>query len=217
MPEPMNAEQLRALEAEARQCEQRQEYLEALDGYEEIERKGWARSGHLARKAFCLIKLRRKQDARKVLIHVFDSDPGCQEAISLLDEHFPGWEKTIQPASAPAAAPPRPAAPPAPAFHPAPPPRPAAEYAPQYAPPLQPSQAPPAPAYAPPPQAYAPQPQAYAPQPQAYAPPASQPAPPAQREGPVNWRWVMEDLKTAIEEMKVAGGGANRPGDSVVV
>lgn len=88
-----NPEELRRLEQEMQQAIQRQDFMEAIEFCDEIEAKGWAKPAHLVAKAQCYLRARRKQDAQKCLLQVFDIDAGFQPAVQLLDEHFPGWTR----------------------------------------------------------------------------------------------------------------------------
>lgn len=108
------AEDIRKLEHELREVIKQGDFTEALDILDEIESKGAIKAGHLAVKGQCLLKLRRKQDAKGVLLHAFELDPACDAATKLLDENFPGWTRPkAPPRSAPAPMPPvRPQAPP---------------------------------------------------------------------------------------------------------
>jgi hypothetical protein len=115
------AENLPALEEELKQAMMREEYLDAIDVFEEIEKKGLTQPRHLLGWGECLVKLRRKQDARQKWLAAYQMDSSFQPVIKQLDENFPGWKKTIpapQPA-APARSPePRPSAPAAQAARP---------------------------------------------------------------------------------------------------
>lgn len=87
---------VKRLEGELRECFDRENYVEALDIYDEIQSAlgGRLRPQHLVGKGQCLLKLRRKQDAKKVLLTAFEADANFQPAIHMLDQNFPGWEKT---------------------------------------------------------------------------------------------------------------------------
>jgi hypothetical protein len=187
MSESTTPDLIKALEQDVRGAIQKQDFTEALDICEEIDSKGGSRAPHLAAKGQCLLKLRRKQDAKSVLLRAFELDPGYQIAVNLLDENFPGWTR------------PKPAANPPPVF------RPASAYtqlgatqtAPQYyaAPP---GGAPQAPSYAPPPPH----------QVQTGAPVQNAPQQGAYSDYTVNWRYVMEDLDVARVELQAAGNQA---------
>lgn len=104
-------EEIRKLEAELREVLQQGDFALALDIVEELEGKTDLKAQHFAVKGMCLIKLRRKQDAKGILLQAFELDPGCSQATQLLDENFPGWTKARQPIKQPPAAQPRPQAP----------------------------------------------------------------------------------------------------------
>ncbi len=210
-----NPDQIKKLEQELRECIQRQDFLEALDICEEIEGQGAFRAAHAVARGQCFLRLRRKQDARTALMKAFELDPGFEPAIKLLDENFPGWErtKTARPAPAPRPAPPQVP----PAYQPTPP------YAGQPAPAPTGYAMPPAQAYQPqptpmpgyatptPPTPYgvpgmAPQPM-YAPQGYQSSPNLGQvPYQPQtmrpQTDTKINWAYVMEDLTTARKELE---------------
>lgn len=192
-----NPEEIRKLEQELRELFARENYAEALDVYDEIERLGVLRPAHLVGKGQCLLKLRRKQDAKRAFVRAFDLDANFQPAQHMLDQHFPGWEKTYV---APEAAPPPPGAaqqvivvqqaPPPAAWSPAQPP---AGYAP----------APPPATYSPaqpPVAAQGPQPivimqQAAPPSAQVGRPQAPGPDPTDPATAKINWRYVLEDVE----------------------
>ncbi|MBI1785445.1 hypothetical protein HYR69_09910 [Candidatus Sumerlaeota bacterium] len=185
-----DAEELKKLDMELRDALQRQDFTEALDILDELESKGGMKAPHLAARGQCLLKLRRKQDAKTVLMQAFELDPTFQPTCQLLDENFPGWTRQQRPKPSPP-----------PPMSPAPPRQAPAGYAPQ-APQSQPyyQAAPSAPA-----QMYqqrtpsSPSMPGYGQMQAGYAPYV-----PAQAAGsqdpPVNWRYVMEDLELAMRE-----------------
>lgn len=212
---------LQELEAELRQFFQKQNYVEAMDIYEEIERiAGGLKPQHLVGRAQCHIKLRRKQDAKNDLMRAHQIDPGFQPTLHMLNENFPGWDQGAPPRPAQAPQPEYQHPPAAPAYQQAPQqayqqPAPQQTYQPsayqQPAPSYQQPAHNPAPAFAQtgsetsPPwaPATAPQRPAPPPQPQAYAQThAPAPGPQAQPQqaaamARVNWKFVMDDLQLA--------------------
>lgn len=138
MVETPDPQVMRELESELKECARQGDSLEALDIYDELDAKGWIRPRHLVGMGHCLIKLRRKQDAREAWLRAYSADTSFQEVIDVLDEFFPGWKRATPP-------PPRPAPPPAPppAQVPSPPPAASASHgsetreASAYRPPLQ--------------------------------------------------------------------------------
>jgi hypothetical protein len=110
------------LAREARQCETRGEWAEALDAYEEIERRGKATVEHLASMGVCLLQSRQRQDARRIWLRAYEMNIDFAPVVELLDKNFPGWEKTIAARFAPPKAPP--ASPPSPSPSPGSPPPP---------------------------------------------------------------------------------------------
>lgn len=89
--DPEQARHLTELEKELQACSQRQDHLDALDIYEEIENKGLTASRHLLGMGFCLLKMRRKQDAKDTWLRAYEMDPDDQRVIQTLDKHFRGW------------------------------------------------------------------------------------------------------------------------------
>lgn len=99
-PEAIKPE-LKKLEDGLKQCEDREDFLGELDIYEEIERKGMTAPRHLVGLGLCLMKVRRKQDAREAWIKAHLMDAKFEPATKALDANFPGWRKTIKPVEAP--------------------------------------------------------------------------------------------------------------------
>jgi hypothetical protein len=96
MGEPSNPKILKSLEAEARRCEHNQDFLGALDIYEEIEEKGWATTNHLVAMGFCYLKNRQRQNAREIWLRALAQEPENKDTRRMLDRYFPGWEKRTQ-------------------------------------------------------------------------------------------------------------------------
>ena len=112
MHEEPNVEELAG---EARQREQRGEFAEALDFYEEIDRRGAINVEHLMAMGNCYLQTRQRQDARKTWLRAFALAPDHQPVIDLRNRHFKGWEKALAPkgaSSAEFAPPPPPPVPP---------------------------------------------------------------------------------------------------------
>lgn len=120
-------EDLHNLEERVRQAEMHDDLLEAVEVFEEIEKRGWMKPDHYVQMGKHLVKLRRKQDARQAWIRAYQMD-ASSPAVQLLDENFPGWKKSI-----PAPQPAKPAAPPRPAARPAAAPRSQPAHQPQFA------------------------------------------------------------------------------------
>jgi hypothetical protein len=186
------AEQIKTLEAELRNAVGRQEFAEALDIVEELEKLGPLKAPHLAVRGQCMLKMRRKQDAKTALLAAFELDPSFDAAVKLLDQNFPGWTRPPRPAVRPAPARPQVAPPPA-----STPPLSAAK--PQGPPPVvvpyNPSGGGSSPSHG-----------AIAPPRTTFASPASGHAGPivayatAAAEGPINWNYVAEDLERGKED-----------------
>ena len=70
-----------------------EEWLGALDVYEDIVAKGWATSAHLIRLGHCYMNCRQRQNSRDAWLRAWEADPNSMEAVDLLDRFFPGWEK----------------------------------------------------------------------------------------------------------------------------
>ena len=88
---PEQTRHLAELEKELKKCSQRQDHLDALDIYEEIENMGLTASRHLLAMGFCLLKMRRKQDAKDAWLRAYEMDSDDQRVIQTLDKHFRGW------------------------------------------------------------------------------------------------------------------------------
>lgn len=112
MAEPGQNEALKKLEKELTQCLVREEYLDALDIYDEILAKGTKDPRHLVGMGHCLMKLRRKQDAKHAWIEAFEIDSEFEPAIKLLNENFRGWKKALLAAKKPKPKPKPPSPPP---------------------------------------------------------------------------------------------------------
>ncbi len=104
MPGEANPEAIKKLEVELREALAAQNFTEALDLLDEIEGIAPLRAPHLTAKGQCLIKLRRKQDAKAFLMQAFELDPSMSAATTLLDEFFPGWTRQPKTPSRPASA-----------------------------------------------------------------------------------------------------------------
>lgn len=106
---------LEELEQELQECASAQNHLDALDIYEEIQRAGWTKPEHLVGMGHCLLKLRRRQDARAAWFKAIQMAPDHPAAVQALNDQFPGWRKDLpKPAPPPPVVTPPPAAPPPP-------------------------------------------------------------------------------------------------------
>jgi hypothetical protein len=104
------------LEQELRDCGARGDHLGALDVYEELDKAGWITPGHLVGMGVCLMKVRRRQDAKDAWMRAVQIDEKFPAAAEALDKNFPGWRKELRPKPPPPTPkppPPRPAAAPA--------------------------------------------------------------------------------------------------------
>jgi hypothetical protein len=88
-----HTELLKRLEEEAIAGEKKGEYVEAIDCLEKIRKLGLARQNHLIALSRCYIAARQRQDARRLLVQIWEDDPSSEEIVDLLDKNFPGWEK----------------------------------------------------------------------------------------------------------------------------
>ncbi|MEN6625075.1 MAG: hypothetical protein ABFD69_02485 [Candidatus Sumerlaeia bacterium] len=94
MSKPVDPTALQKLEKEAMECERQNDFVSALDIYEEIDRNGWSSPRHLLALGECYMHARQRQNAREAWIRAFEADSSMNEVIQLLDRYFPGWEKT---------------------------------------------------------------------------------------------------------------------------
>ncbi len=90
------AEPLKDLEAELKICRQRQDFLEALDIYEEIDRNGWSLPRHLVGMGDCYLKLRRRSDAKNAWFRALQLQPDSKEVIARLKSTFTSWEEDFE-------------------------------------------------------------------------------------------------------------------------
>jgi hypothetical protein len=90
---PDQPAELKKLESAAVAAMKIENFVNALDFYEEIEAKGWAHARHFTAQGFCLIKVRRRKDAARILLKAFNLDPNENRCIELLNKYVPGWEK----------------------------------------------------------------------------------------------------------------------------
>lgn len=86
----------------------RGEWAEALDYYEEIERRGASTAEHVTAMGNCYLNLRQRQDARKTWLRAFEMNPNYEPAVDLLNKNFKGWERLLGTKKPAAAAPPPP-------------------------------------------------------------------------------------------------------------
>lgn len=99
---------------EAHECQKTGDFAEALDLYEEIDRRGLAGPAELHAMAVCYLQVRQRQTARQTWLRALELQPDFQPAIEQLDRHFKGWERP-QPRRTPDNAVPPPSPPPLPA------------------------------------------------------------------------------------------------------
>lgn len=89
-------ESLKDLEAELKICRQRQDHLESLDIYEEIDRNGWSLPRHLVGMGDCYLKLRRRSDAKKSWFRALQIQPDSKEITARLQSTFTSWEEDFE-------------------------------------------------------------------------------------------------------------------------
>lgn len=99
--QPISKTELKQMEQEARHHEQREEYLEALDIYENLELHGWAQAKHLTAMGYCYLKLRQRQNARTTWLKALERDPNEQSCLDALNRYFPKWEQHYHPSESP--------------------------------------------------------------------------------------------------------------------
>ena len=96
MPGEPDPKALKALEEEAQRCERNQDFLGALDAYEEIEEHGWATATHLAAMGYCYLKNRQRQNARETWFKALEKDAEAKQPREMLDRYFPKWEQELK-------------------------------------------------------------------------------------------------------------------------
>lgn len=92
---PLDPAALKKLETEALACERQNDFVGALDVYEEIDRNGWSTPRHLLALGECHMRARQRQNAREAWLRAWQADSNLNEVVAYLDRYFPGWEKTI--------------------------------------------------------------------------------------------------------------------------
>ncbi|MCE5230388.1 hypothetical protein LLG95_12455 [bacterium] len=95
MSEPVDTAALKRLESEALSYEKQNDYVSALDVYEEIDRKGWSQPQHLLALGECYMRARQRQNAREAWLRAWEGDSSLTQVVANLDRFFPGWEKTV--------------------------------------------------------------------------------------------------------------------------
>lgn len=115
MATPVDPKALRQFEEAATECERTDDWLGALDIYEELVRRGWAGAKHLTGLGHCYLKNRQRQNAKETWLEAFELDPNFQPVLDALDKFFAGWDNEVPTRkplhkSAPAAPPPPPPA-----------------------------------------------------------------------------------------------------------
>lgn len=92
---PLDPATLKRLETEALNCERQNDFVGALDVYEEIDRNGWSNPRHLVALGECYMRARQRQNAREAWLRAWEADSNLAEVVTYLDRYFPGWEKTV--------------------------------------------------------------------------------------------------------------------------
>lgn len=95
MSNPVDPAALKKLESEAVACERQNDFVGALDVYEEIDRNGWSTPRHLLALGECYMRARQRQNARESWLRAWQADSSLTDVVTLLDRFFPGWEKTV--------------------------------------------------------------------------------------------------------------------------
>ncbi|HOE95058.1 MAG TPA: hypothetical protein PLS90_11765 [Candidatus Sumerlaeota bacterium] len=93
MTTPPDPKALKALENEARRCEATDDYLGALDAYEEIQQKGWATAIHIVAMGECYLKNRQRQNAMDLWLKALEEMTDEAPVRQALDRYFPDWER----------------------------------------------------------------------------------------------------------------------------
>lgn len=93
---PVNPQVLKKLDDAAAECERADDFLGALDIYEEIERRGWSQARHLTGLGYCYFKNRQRQNAKEIWLRALEMDADFGPAQEALDKLFPGWKKQAQ-------------------------------------------------------------------------------------------------------------------------
>ena len=78
---------------EALRLEKADNHIDAMDIYEDLNRRGWATAAHLTALGNCYVKNRQRQDAQRVWMHALELNAEHQPAIEALDRYFPKWRK----------------------------------------------------------------------------------------------------------------------------
>ena len=86
------AESVDQLEKQALALEKAGNVADALDLYEEIDRRGAATAQHLVQLGNCLLKSRQRQNAMDTWFRVLQMQPNYPPAVEALNQYFPNWE-----------------------------------------------------------------------------------------------------------------------------
>lgn len=90
------AESNEQLISQALACEKAGNFNEALDIYEELERRGAATPELLVAQGHCLLKTRQRQNAMDLWFRVLQLQPDFPPVVEALNQYFPNWEGRFQ-------------------------------------------------------------------------------------------------------------------------